>query len=169
MMHSTHRCKFPAPTRSRTAGIVPLPHSSLRTGDRADPQFDSVVLVDGYQPFMIGTTSAIAVTAYPRAGTGPVEEPPFDSADYLLCQFAIARVNDPGGGLMWLCDVSFELNPDTSYLLGGRIDDGMAQRMRWAEFIVVLDVPTSSAWTMDNVCLKMPNDQEMWTQSPELR
>jgi hypothetical protein len=168
IMHPRHRCTMPAPTRSRPAGLGPLPHRSLRPGDRVDPQFDSVVLVDGYQPCRFGASSVLAVTAYQRPDTGPIAEPPLDSSDYLLCQFAFARDRDSASALMWVCDLSYEAHPEAGHLLGGRVDDGVARTMRSAEFIVVLDVPTSSAWTMDNVCLKLPNNREMWAAIPEL-
>lgn len=167
MMHPRHRCKSPAPTRSRPAGPGPLPHRSLKPGDRFDRQFESVVLVDGYQPCRFGTTPVIAVTACPRPGAGAIAEPPLDSFDYVLCQFAIARDRHSEHELIWICDLGYEAVPDAGYLLGGRLDDPVARSMRSAEFIVVLDVPTSSAWTIEDVCLKLPNDLTMWSDIPE--
>lgn len=168
MMRPRHRCKSPAPAGSPAAGLRPRPHRSLKPGDRFDRQFESVVLVDGYQPCRFGTTPVIAVTACTRPGARAVAEPPFDSFDYVLCQFAIARDRHSEHALIWICDLGYEAVPDAGYLIGGRLDDSVARSMCSAEFIVVLDVPTSSAWTMDNVCLRLPNDLELWAAIPEL-
>jgi hypothetical protein len=141
-------------------------HQSLRADDRADPQFRSVVLVDGYQMLRIGKTSAVAVTEFPLPDHPRVQAPPPDRDDYVCAQWGLCAADGRNEPLVWLCDVSYELYPDIAHQLAGRVDATVAKRMRWADMLVVLDVPTSLDWSPDDVRLVVPNDKALWSPWP---
>jgi hypothetical protein len=141
-------------------------HHSLRLTDRADPQFRSVVLVDGYQELWVGGTRAVAVTAYPLPEHPPVVAPPPDSDDFICVQWALAAVDGRTEPLAWICDVSFERCPEIAHQIAGRVDSIVAQRMRTVELLLILDVSTCSNWSTDDVRLVVPNDKGMWSQWP---
>lgn len=76
----------------------------------------------------------------------------------------IAAADEHNEELLWMVDVSFDLQPEATYLLGGRIDAFVAKNMRLVDLVVVLDVPTSEFSTTDDIRLILPNDREMWSQ-----
>ena len=138
-------------------------HHTLRPTDRGDPQFRSVVLVDGYQQLRVGDARLAAVTAYPPPEHAPVVAPPPDRGDFISVQWALAAADGTNEPLAWICDVSYERYPEFALQLAGRVDSIVARRMRSVELLLVLDVATSSDWTRDDVRLVVPNDKGMWS------
>lgn len=141
-------------------------HHTLRPTDRADPQFRSVVLVDGYQQLRVGDARAAAVTAYPPPEHPPIVAPPPDRQDFICVQWALAAVDETNEPLAWICDVSYERYPEFALQLAGRVDPIVARRMCSVELLLVLDVATSADWNRDDVLLVVPNDQGMWSAWP---
>jgi hypothetical protein len=141
-------------------------HHTLRPTDRADPQFRSVVLVDGYRRLWVGDARAVAVTAYPPPGHAPVVPPPSAREDFICVQWALAAVDETNEPVAWICDVSYERYPEFALHLAGRVDSIVARRMRSVELLLVLDVATSADRSRDDVLLVVPNDQGMWSAWP---
>lgn len=159
------RCRL-TPTRPwRPWEVEPgTGHSSLKAGDRDDPQFDTIVLVDGYVRTRVGRETAVAVTAYMPPGSPPLTSPRSAPGDFINVQYMVAAADEHNEELLWMADVSYDLQPDAVYLLGGRIDAVVARQMRLVDLVVVLDVvATSESWTTDDVRLILPNDREMWS------
>jgi hypothetical protein len=138
-------------------------HHTLRPTDRDDPQFRSVVLVDGYQQLRVGDARVAAVTSYPPPEHAPVVAPPSDRGDFICVQWALAAADGTNEPLTWICDVSYERYPEFALQLAGRVDSIVVRRMRSVELLLVLDVATSSDWSRDNVRLVVPNDKAMWS------
>ncbi len=136
-------------------------HRTLRPEDRDDPQFLSTVLVDGYQPLRLGDAAVVAVSPYPSRPT--LVAPPWETDDFMCVQYAIARADERGVDLVWMCDVSWERFPDYTYLLAGRIDQIVVRRMRTAKMLLVLDAPLTPAWGSSDVRFAVPNDQDLWS------
>jgi hypothetical protein len=141
-------------------------HHTLRPTDRGDPQFRSVVLVDGYQQLSIGGTRAVAVTAYRLPEHPPVVAPPPDPDDFVCAEWTLAATDGRNEPLAWICDVSYERHPEIAHQIAGRVDSIVARRMGTADLLVVLDVATSSNWSTDDVRLIVPNDKGMWSAWP---
>ena len=141
-------------------------HHTLKAGDRADPQFGAVVLVDGYQQIRIGHTSAVAVTACKLPEHPPVEAPPPDPDDFICAQWGLASADGRSEPLAWVCDIAFEHYPGTAHQLAGRIDQVVARQMHSVDLLLVLDVPTSSNWNTDDVRLIVPNVKGLWSPWP---
>jgi hypothetical protein len=74
----------------------------------------------------------------------------------------VATADEHNEELLSMVDVSYDLQPDAAYLLGGRIDAVVVRKMRLVD-LVVLGVPTSEFWTTDDIWLILPNDREMWS------
>jgi hypothetical protein len=138
-------------------------HISLRSGDRDDRRFDSIVLVDGYVLLCMGRRTAVAVTAYMPPGSPPLIPPMSAPGDFINVQYMVAAADERTEELLWMVDVSYDLEPDAAYLLGGRVDGFVAKQMRLVDLVVVIDVTTAEAWTTDNIRLILPNDREMWS------
>ncbi len=85
----------------------------------------------------------------------------------LICvQWALAAADGRNEPLAWICDVSFERYPEISHQIAGRVDSIVARRMRSIELLLVLDVATTSNWSIEDVRLVVPNDKGMWSLWP---
>jgi hypothetical protein len=135
----------------------------LKPGDRDDRRFDSIVLVDGYIRIRMGRRMAVAVTAYMPPGSPPLISPMSAPGDFINVQYMVAAVDEGNEELLWMVDVSYDLEPDVAHLLGGRVDGFVAKQMRLVDLVVVIDVPTAKGWTTDNIRLILPNNREMWS------
>ncbi len=81
-------------------------------------------------------------------------------------QWALAAADGRNEPLAWICDVSFERYPEISHQIAGRVDSIVARRMRSIELLLVLDVATTSNWSIEDVRLVVPNDKGMWSLWP---
>jgi hypothetical protein len=160
------RCRLTPTSLDLWPGHRGPQHHTLNAGDRADPQFRAVVLVDGYQQLRIGHTSAVAVTAYKLPEHPTVAAPPPDHDDFICAQWGLASADGRNEPLAWVCDITFERYPETAHQLAGRIDPVVARRMHSVDLLLVLDVPTSSIWNTDDVRLIVPNDKGLWSSWP---
>jgi hypothetical protein len=101
--------------------------SSLKPSDRDNRRFDSILLVDGYVHIWMDRRIAVAVTAYMPPGGARLISRVFAPGDFINVQYMVAAADERNEELLWMVDVSYDLEPDAAFLLGGRVDGFVAK------------------------------------------